>query len=358
MAWGWVELALDKLSAPELDWVQVEITTRCNARCCYCPRTALGGRWSSQDMPLALFRSLLRFLGHTRQVHLQGWGEPLLHPQFFEMVRLCKNKGLAVSTTTNGIALDDAIQQRLIDLDVDVLGVSLAGVRPETNDALRAGTSMALLMERMARLAGLKAQQGRERPAVHLAYLNVADSLEDLALLPELACGLGASKIMISEPSPVATPEIPGRTLDPERLNLAEREAAYQRLEEKCLTLGLEVFWASRLREAADRRCTENPVAACVVGVEGQVSPCVFSTAILAGKVDRLSPVSGQPRPRAVAPLVFGDIRRDSLTKIWHSAEYARFRSLFEPETRGARRRWPAQCEACPQRRKGGVGEV
>lgn len=357
MAWGWVERALDRLGAPELDWVQVEITTRCNAQCCYCPRTALGDGWNSQDMPLALFRSLLRCLGQTRQVHLQGWGEPLLHPQFFEMVRLCKAKGLAVSTTTNGNALDEAILRRLMDLDVDVLGVSLAGVRPETNDALRAGTSLTHLVEQLAHLAGLKGRQGRERPAVHLAYLNVADSLEDLALLPELASGLGAGKIMISEPSPVATPEIPGRSLDPERLDLAEREAAYQRLEQRCHVLGLELFWASRLREAADRRCTENPAAACVVGVEGQVSPCVFSTAILAGKTVHPSDASGQEWPGAVTPLVFGDIRRDSLTRIWRSAEYARFRSLFEQEASQPRRRWPAQCAACPQRRKEPVVE-
>jgi MoaA/NifB/PqqE/SkfB family radical SAM enzyme len=353
MAWGWVERALDRLGAPELDWVQVEITTRCNARCCYCPRTALGGRWPSQDMPLELFRSLLRCLGHTGQVHLQGWGEPLLHPEFFEMVRLCKDKGLAVSTTTNGNALDDVKLQRLIDLEVDVLGVSLAGVRPESSDALRTGTSMADLVAKMGRLAGLKAQLGRKRPAVHLAYLNVADSLEDLAALPELACGLGASKIMISEPSPVATPEIPGRTLDPERLGLAAREAAYQGLAEQSQTLGLELLWASRLRAAAARSCTENPAAACVVGVGGQVSPCVFSTAILAGKDDSRSSARGQARPHIAAPLVFGDICRDSLTRIWNSAEYARFRSLFGPDAPEGGQQWPAQCAACPQRRKG-----
>lgn len=350
MAWSWVERVLDRLGAPELDWVQVEITTRCNARCSYCPRTALGDRWNSQDMPLALFRSLLCCLGQTRQVHLQGWGEPLLHPDFFEMVRVCKGKGLAVSTTTNGNVLDDAMLQRLMDLEVDVLGVSLAGVRPETNDALRAGTSMARLVEQMGRLAGLKARQGRELPAVHLAYLNAADSLEDLALLPEVARNMGADKIMISEPSPVATPEIPGRSLDPERLGLAAREAAYQQLEQRCQALGLELFWASRLREASGRRCTENPAAACLVGVEGQVSPCVFSAACLAGGDGGGSPASGREGPRVAGSLLFGDIRRSSLTRIWHSEEYAGFRTLFEPEAPARGRSWPAPCDACPQR--------
>jgi len=334
---GWVKRLLDRLGAPELDWVQVEITTRCNARCSYCPRTALWPCWPNRDMPLEDFRNLLRCLGQTRQAHLQGWGEPLLHPQFFEMVRLCKGKGLAVSTTTNGVKLDDACLRRLMESGLDVLGVSLAGVRPEANDALRAGTSMAHLADSLASLAELKARLGRNSPEVHLAYLNVSDGPDDLALLPELACGMGIAKIMISEPSPSATPVLPGLTLDRERRGLPDRELAYERLARLGATLGLEVFWASQLRRAAGLVCTENPSAACVVGVGGQVSPCVFCAPTLTGG-----------GTRGPAPLVFGELGRDSLTDIWHSGPYSRFRAMFDSGEQ--EHRWPEQCMACPQR--------
>lgn len=342
MTWGWAKRLLDRLGAPELDWVQVEITTRCNARCSYCPRTALLPHWSNRDMPLEHFRNLLRCLGQTRQAHLQGWGEPLLHPQFFELVGLCKDKGLAVSTTTNGINLDDACLRRLVELELDVLGVSLAGVRPKINDTLRAGTSMARLGESLVRLAELKARLGRSRPEVHLAYLNVSDGPEDLALLPELACGMGVAKIMVSEPSPSATPELPGLRLDRERRDLAHREAVYERLAGLGAAHGLEVFWASHLRRAAGLICTENPCAACVVGVGGEVSPCVFCAPTLAGGT------AAPAEPHRSAPLVFGELGRDSLTDIWHCEPYVRFRALFEPG--GQEHRWPEQCVACPQR--------
>jgi len=332
MAWGWLGSLRDRFRSPALDWIQVEITTRCNARCGYCPRTARGADWPGRDMPVELFRGLLPLLGRTRHIHLQGWGEPLLHPRFFDMVGWCRARGLAVSTTTNGLLLDEAGLGRLVDLEVDVLGVSLAGVRPESNDARRAGTDMERLRRSLERLAELKARRGVERPAVHLAYMRLADGLGELAALPELARSLGAAKLMISGPHPGATPAFAGGP-DPAAVEAACREVAA-----RCAELGLEAFWPARLREITGRVCTENPAGACVVGVDGRVSPCVFST-----------PVLGRPE---AADLVFGDLRRTSLTGVWNAPEYARFRSLFagRPGTAGG---WPVACLGCPLRGTG-----
>ncbi len=76
-----------------LDWIQVEVTTRCNAACVYCPRTAYGQGWEERDLPLETFRKLAPFLPKVKHVHLQGWGEPLLHPGFFDMAAAAKAAG-------------------------------------------------------------------------------------------------------------------------------------------------------------------------------------------------------------------------------------------------------------------------
>jgi MoaA/NifB/PqqE/SkfB family radical SAM enzyme len=36
------------------------------------------------------FEQIARVFPRVRHVHLQGWGEPLLHPRLFEMVALAK----------------------------------------------------------------------------------------------------------------------------------------------------------------------------------------------------------------------------------------------------------------------------
>ena len=99
---------LDRLfppSYPYLDWIQVEISSHCNAGCIYCPRTAYRRNWQNRHLPLEVFRRLSRAFDRAGLVFLQGWGEPFLHPQFFDLLRIAKQAGCMVGTTTNASLL-------------------------------------------------------------------------------------------------------------------------------------------------------------------------------------------------------------------------------------------------------------
>ena len=97
------------LLTPRLDWLQVEVSSHCNARCRYCPRTLAGSRWPSRLMDPALFERLRPVLRRTRLVYLQGWGEPFLHPRFMDFVSVARRAGCAVSTTTCGQHMDESL---------------------------------------------------------------------------------------------------------------------------------------------------------------------------------------------------------------------------------------------------------
>ena len=124
---------------PRLDWIQVEITSHCNAACVYCPHTVYRDAWLDRHMTTDSFRKLSVALSKSRLVYLQGWGEPLTHPEFFEMVRMAKAVGCRVGTTTNGMSLDEEQCLRLVQEGVDIVAFSLAGV-DERSDLIRQGT--------------------------------------------------------------------------------------------------------------------------------------------------------------------------------------------------------------------------
>jgi len=82
---------------------QVEISSVCNARCVYCPLTVLHDKWNFKFMEINLFD---KFIEEARElkpeyIHLQRWGEPLLHPNFDKFVK----KSLEV--TKAGITIID-----------------------------------------------------------------------------------------------------------------------------------------------------------------------------------------------------------------------------------------------------------
>ncbi len=114
----WVKRQLDEMGSPTLDWVQVEVTTDCNAACVYCPHTIMKDRWANKHMPMELFYDLIPYLRHTDLVYLQGWGEPLLNDDLEVLLCLIKERNLLVRIDTNGSfpsRLEGLIEARLVD---------------------------------------------------------------------------------------------------------------------------------------------------------------------------------------------------------------------------------------------------
>jgi len=98
----------------------------------YCPLTVLRDKWNSKFMKLS---PLNRFMEEVRElaaeyIHLQRWGEPLLHPNFDEFAK----KALEVSNvgvTTNATLLDAKLG---IVPNLDVVAITFAGATPATHE--------------------------------------------------------------------------------------------------------------------------------------------------------------------------------------------------------------------------------
>ena len=136
---------------------QVEITSRCATSCQFCPQTVLQDTWIGNNMSLGLFRdSIAPDLDQFEMVYLQGWGEPLLHPDLWEMLALAKAQGCRTGFTTNGLVLTEERARRIVELGVDILSCSLAGATAELHESLRCGTSFSHILENISRLLVLR----------------------------------------------------------------------------------------------------------------------------------------------------------------------------------------------------------
>lgn len=120
--------------------LHLEVTNICNLSCKMCPRSHMTRELGYMDF--SLFKSIIdQVAGKVDYVELYLFGEPLLHPQFSEMVRYCKDSGLCVAVSTNGTCLTESKCRSLVDSKVDFLTISLDGVSEATYSRIRGSIS-------------------------------------------------------------------------------------------------------------------------------------------------------------------------------------------------------------------------
>lgn len=109
--------------------IQIEVTTKCNLTCFYCT----GRHLPQKDMTLETFQQILHDTPSYQPIHLQGEGEPLLHPKFSEFLRLARETKRQVTTTTNGTVPFDILQVHQLQVSLDTLDPEVAKTSGRTH---------------------------------------------------------------------------------------------------------------------------------------------------------------------------------------------------------------------------------
>lgn len=109
-----------------LSSVNLELTNHCNLRCTICPVNTTMRRAKGYMDP-ALFRRVIDENPHLDFVLAFQWGEPLLHPQFFELTRYAADRGLRTMITSNGTHLTPENRAGLLSCGLDRLTFSVDG---------------------------------------------------------------------------------------------------------------------------------------------------------------------------------------------------------------------------------------
>ncbi len=130
-------------------WLNVELTNRCQLDCFFCSRQT--SRRPLGEMSLDCADLIVRQAAEHQgcALRLTGWGEPLLHPQVGQIVRLIKEAGLALKIYTNGLALTPELMDIFIETEVDDLQFSLQGLTPAQYEFNRRRSSYAKLRAKM-----------------------------------------------------------------------------------------------------------------------------------------------------------------------------------------------------------------
>lgn len=138
----------------------LQITERCNLHCAHC---FLSSKNCGNTMSISAIQNMvipkLKTL-NVISVTLTG-GEPFIHPDIIEIVRVLKKNGIRVGICTNGVLINNAQAEVLSEIDEVHINVSLDGFRPESHGRFRGDVdSFAETVKNIRYLGGLGLIQG------------------------------------------------------------------------------------------------------------------------------------------------------------------------------------------------------
>lgn len=158
-------------------FLQIEPTTRCNYICGFCA----GRSMPQEDLDFDLFVGLIDSLEGLRHVELQGEGEPLLHPRFFDMVSYLNQRQpqARVSFITNGSLFTEANLKELRTCRIHKVYVSMESAEPEEFRRIRGG-KLQKVEQGLKRLIELRKSMSDGGPKVGLAVTILKSTVEQI----------------------------------------------------------------------------------------------------------------------------------------------------------------------------------
>ncbi len=181
-------------------FVQIEPVGQCNLRCKMC---AIQFREDGPPHgPLAFmdfetFTSLVDQFPTMEELQLQGLGEPMMHPKFFDMVEYAAKKGVRVSTNTNMTLLNPRRAERCVTSGLDTLHFSIDGATADIYEGIRVYAKFERVIANLALLQETRARLNSEYPHLRMVTVLMRRNLHELPDLVRLAHRYGVNTMFV-----------------------------------------------------------------------------------------------------------------------------------------------------------------
>jgi heme d1 biosynthesis radical SAM protein NirJ len=122
-----------KPAAPVVIW---NLIRRCNLTCKHCYTTSTDINFPNELSTPEIYTVMDDLKAFKVPVLILSGGEPLLHPDIFDISRRAKDMGFYVALSTNGTKISERNIDQIADINYQYIGVSLDGIK-DTHDQFR-----------------------------------------------------------------------------------------------------------------------------------------------------------------------------------------------------------------------------
>jgi len=156
--------------------IWIETSSVCNLRCVMCPNKSMPAA-DKGLMDVKLFRKVIdEVRDHVQDVYLHHRGEPLMHPDLFDMVSYAEKAGIRTRFHTNGTLLTEEKARMLLDAGPSLVSFSIDGVDGASYEAIRVGASLKKTVGNVIGFLDLRRQRGSTKPYVVVERIRFKNS--------------------------------------------------------------------------------------------------------------------------------------------------------------------------------------
>ena len=161
--------------------LDLELTTRCNLACTMCPRT--DNNIPIMDMPLDTVKRIIDEFAEKGgcSIKFVYLGEALLYPDFFEVIKYAKKRGIIdtmIATNGNLIYKQNAVG--LIKSGLDFLIISIDSCHSEIYEQIRVNGNLNKVIDGLVYLNQLKQLYGKEKPKIQIQIIPMDLNREEI----------------------------------------------------------------------------------------------------------------------------------------------------------------------------------
>ncbi len=175
--------------------IKLEPTNICNSACKLCPTgMGLNGR-AKGKMSFERFREIIdQIKSYTYVLDLSNWGDPLIVPDIYKMIRYAHDQKIwtYISTNLHAFSIENNNAEKLMDSGLDMLNCSVHAVTQEVFESYQPGKQLQPVLDKIRTIQEAKRKRGVSKPDLRMFFTVTRYNEHEIdkfyALAEEMGC--------------------------------------------------------------------------------------------------------------------------------------------------------------------------
>lgn len=159
--------------------IEVVPTHQCNLKCIFCKKYETYG---DRNVSIDNFKALAKELLPTAlMVNFTSGGEPYMHKQLVELLRIARQYNVMINVSSNGMLLEESLIRTIASEELISEHIfSIDGIKASTVERIRVNSDLGIILENIKMFLRIYKELGKSRPSIRIRYALMRSNIEEL----------------------------------------------------------------------------------------------------------------------------------------------------------------------------------